>query len=286
MKEKFQNTYKFCNDDNNKFLLLLRKGVYPYEYMDKWEKFSETELPDKKKFYNKLNLEDITDEDYKHAHKVWDTFNIEDMGEYHDLYVQSDTLLLVDIFKEFRNTCIEIYELDPAHFLSAPGLTWQACLKKTRVKLELLTDLNMLLMIEERIRGGMCQVIHRYSTANDKHMKNYNKNVISSYLQYLDANNLYGWSMSKKLPVGEFAWIHPQDYTEDLIKSYNDNDDYGAIREVDIEYLKELWNKHKDLPFLPERRKINKVEKLITNIEDKEKYVVHIAALKQALNHG
>ena len=254
--------------------------------MDKWEKFSETELLDKKKFYNKLNLEDITDEDYKHAHKVWDTFNIEDMGEYHDLYVQSDTLLLVDIFKEFRNTCIEIYELDPAHFLSAPGLTWQACLKKTRVKLELLTDLNMLLMIEERIRGGMCQVIHRYSTANDKYMKNYNKNVISSYLQYLDANNLYGWSMSKKLPVGEFAWEHPQDYTEDLIKSYNDNDDYGAIREVDIEYLKELWNKHKDLPFLPERRKINKVEKLITNIEDKEKYVVHIAALKQALNHG
>ena len=286
LKIKFPDTYQFCNNDNNKFLLLLRKGVYPYEYMDGWDKFDETILPPKKEFYNKLNLEDITDEDYKHAQKVWDTFNIKNFGEYHDLYVQSDTLLLADIYENFRNVCINICELDPAHFLSAPGLAWQACLKKTKIKLDLLTDINMLLMIEEGIRGGICQAIHHYATANNKYMKNYNKNIILTFLQYLDASNLYGWAMSKKLPVGKFEWIHPSDYTEDHIKNYDNNDEYGAILEVDIEYPKELSNKHKDVPFLPERRKINRIEKLVTTLENKEKCIVHISTLKQALDHG
>ena len=229
--------YQFCNDDKDKFILLLRKGIYPYDYMDSWNRFSEETLPHKKEFYCKLNLEDITDEDYKHAHKVWNTFKINNSSKYHDLYVQADTLQLADIFEYFRNTCQKIYKLDPAHFVSAPGLAWQTCLKKTKVKLQLLTDENMLLMFEEGIRGGICQ-------ANNKYMKNYNKNVISSYLQHLDANNLYGWAMCKKLPVGEFAWVHPKYYTEDLIKNYDKNRDYGAILEVentDIynSYLKE-----------------------------------------------
>ena len=123
--------------------------------MDSWERFNETKFPDKKFFYSELNLEDITDEDYSHAQKVWDVFEIRNLGEYHDLYVQSDTLLLADVFEKFRNICIEIYEFDPAHFLSAPGLAWQACLKKAKVNLESLTDYNMLLMIESGIRGGM-----------------------------------------------------------------------------------------------------------------------------------
>ena len=121
------------------------------------------------------------------------------MGEYHDLYVLSDTLLLPDVFENFRDKCIETYELDPAHFLSAPGLAWKACLKKTNVKLELLTDNDMLLMFEKGIRGGMCQATYRY--ANNKYMNNYDKNKESSYLEYLDANNLYRWAMSEKLPV-------------------------------------------------------------------------------------
>ena len=123
--------------------------------MDSWERFNETKFPDKKFFYSELNLEDITDEDYSHAQKVWDVFEIRNLGEYHDLYVQSDTLLLADVFEKFRNICMEIYEFDPAHFLSAPGLAWQACLKKAKVNLESLTDYNMLLMIESGIRGGM-----------------------------------------------------------------------------------------------------------------------------------
>ena len=123
------------------------------------------------------------------------------------MYVQNDTLFLADVFENFRNNCIEIYELDPAHFLSAPGLAWQACLKKTGVKLELLTDYDMLLMVEKGIRGGRCQATDRCTKANNKYMKNYDKNVESSYLMHLDGNNLYEWTMSQKLPVDGFKWI-------------------------------------------------------------------------------
>ena len=122
LSETFPNVYKFCNGDHNKFSLLLRKGVYPYEYIDSWERFNEAELPDKESFYSELNKEDITNEDYTYAQKVWKEFNIKNVGKYHDLYVQSDTLLLADVFENFRDKCLEIYELDPAHFLSAPGL--------------------------------------------------------------------------------------------------------------------------------------------------------------------
>ena len=154
--------------------------------MDSWEKFDEKSLPPKKTFYSKLNLEDISNRDYNHAQKVWDIFEIRNLGDHHDLYVQTDTLLLADIFEKSRDKCIEIYKLDPSNFLSAHGLAWQACLKKTEVELELLTG----------IRGGMYQVGHKYAKANSKHMKNYDKNIESSYSMYLDANNLYGWAMS------------------------------------------------------------------------------------------
>ena len=128
--KKFYNTYQLCNNDFDKFNLLLRKDVYPYEYMDKWEKFSIDKLPDKELFYSELNKEHITNEDYEHAQKVWDTFNISNLGEYHDLYVQSDTSLLADVFENFRDKCIKIYNIDPTNFLTAPGLAWFACLKK------------------------------------------------------------------------------------------------------------------------------------------------------------
>ena len=127
-----------------------------------------------------------------------------DIGDYHDLYVQCDILLLADVFEKCRDKCIEIYGLDPSHFVSATGLASQACLKKTNVNLELLTDINISLIIEAGIRGGMCQSIHRYAKANNKYMKNYDKSIDSSYLMYLDANNLYGWAMSQKLPLNGF----------------------------------------------------------------------------------
>ena len=150
-------------------------------------------------------MENVTDVDYGHE-REFKNLNNKELGNYHDLYVQSNTLLLADVFENFRNKCIEIYELDPAHFLSAPGLAWQACLKNTEVKLELLTDINSLLMVEKGIRSGICHAIHRYAKGNNKYMKNYDKNKESSYLQYLDANNLYGWAMSQKWPVNGFKW--------------------------------------------------------------------------------
>ena len=128
--EEFPCVYQFCDGDLNTFLSLLRKGFYPYEYMDNREKFDETSLPPKEDFYSELTLEDISDKGYAHAQKVWEWFEIRNRGEYHDLYVQSDTLLLADVFGKFRDTCIDIYGLDPSPFLSAPGLAWQACLKK------------------------------------------------------------------------------------------------------------------------------------------------------------
>ena len=141
-------------------------------------------------------------------------------------------------------------------------------------------------MTEKGIRGGICQSTYRYAKANNKYMKNYNKNIESSYIEYLDANNLCGWAMSQKLPVNDFKWVKQEELSnlkEDFIKNYDENGNIGYFFEVDIDYLKELLNLHKDLPFLPESKKVNKVEKLICSIEDKNKYVIYIRVLKQAL---
>ena len=189
--------------------------------------------------------------------------------------------------KNFRDKHIEIDKLDPAYFLTTPGLSWWACLKKTVVKLELLTDENMFLMYEKGISGGMCQVTCKYAEANNKYMKNYDKNKESSFLIYVDANNLYGWAMSKKLPLDGFKWVDDLSvFTEDFIKSYDEEGDVGYLLVVDIEYPKAIRMLHSDLPFLPDRMKVNKVKKLVCNVTDKENYSIHIVALKQALNHG
>ena len=200
-------------------MLLLRKGVYPYECMDDWSRFDEEQLPDKSDFYSSLNMEEIFGIDYRHAEKVFNKLNLKNLGEHHDLNVQSDTLMLADVFKNFRNMCIKVYGLDPVYFLSAPGLAWQACLKKACVKLELITDVDMLLMIEKGIRGGICHSIYRYAKANNKYTKIYDKYSESSCIIYMEANNLYGYAMSKKLPVDGFEWVEDlSKIDEDFIK--------------------------------------------------------------------
>ena len=188
-------------------MLLLRKGVYPYEYMEDWDRFNEEKLPNKSDFYSSLNMEEISEIDYRHALKVFNKFNIKNLGEYHDLYVQSDTILLADVFESFRNLCIEAYKLDPAYFMSLPGLAWQPCLKHSEKKLELISDVDMLLMLEEGIREGMCHSVFRNAKASNKYMKDYYEKKESSFMIYTDYNNLYGKAMSEKLPVGGFEWV-------------------------------------------------------------------------------
>ena len=171
--------------------------------------------------------------------------------------------MLTDVFENFRNMCIKNYELDPSYFYSLPGLAWQACLKKTKVELELWTDEDMLLMVEAGIRGGMCQSTYRYVKANNKYMKNYDKSIVSSYLAYLDENNLYGWPMSKKLPVNGFKWIeYLSEFNEDFIKNYDENGDVGYFLGVDIECPKKVSDLHKDLSFLLKRKKLGKYKNL------------------------
>ena len=246
--KRFYNKYQLSKNDINKFKLLLRKGVYPCEYMKR--RFNETKLPSKDKFYSTLNIEDILSDDYAHASNVWSTFNIKNLGEYHDLYVKLDTAVLADVFENFRNKSIKIDKLDPAYFLTTPGLSWRVCLKKTGVELELLTDENMFLIYEKGIHGGICNKVHSYAEANNKYMKNYDKNKKTLFLMYVDANNLYCWAMSKKLPVDEFKWIDNLSmFTEDFIKSYNEEGNVGYLLVVDIAYPKNLRMLHSDLPF-------------------------------------
>ena len=159
----------------------------------------------RKDFYSNLNIENIADADHKYVKRVWKDFKIKNLGEYHNLYVQRNTLLVVDVFESFSSKCIEIYELDSAKLLSTPALAWQSCLNETEIELEILTDIDMLLIIEKGIRGGICHAIHQYGKTNNKYMNDYNKDK-ESYLMYWDANNSYGWSMSQKLPVDNLKW--------------------------------------------------------------------------------
>ena len=177
--------------------------------MTSWDKFKETKLPPKEAFHSNLNMSVISEYDYKHAQRVWKEFKLKNLGEYHDLYLKTDVLLLSNVFETFRNTCLQHSKLDPSHFYISPGLAWQACLKKTGIKLELLTDPSMLLMLERGIRGGVTQAVHRYASANNKYMgEKFDPESVSSFLQYLDANNLYGWAMSQPFLTGGFKWVN------------------------------------------------------------------------------
>ena len=186
--------------------LLQKKGIYSYEYMDSFERFGETKLPEKEKFYSSLSGKEITDEEYAHAKQVWDAAGCRNLGDYHDLYVQTDTLLLADVFEKFRKVCQEKYGLDPVHYYSAPGLSWDALLKKTGVELELLTDLDMHLFIERGMRGGISMASKRYAKANNLLVEGYDPTQPTNYITYLDANNLYGMGnepapAKEKLPL-------------------------------------------------------------------------------------
>ena len=251
--------------------LLRRKGVYPYEYMDRLEKLDEEKLPPIEKFYSHLNAEGISEEDYQHAHVVWKEFNIETMKGYHDLYLTSDVLLLADVFENFRSVCLKNYKLDPAWYYTAPGLAWDAALRISGVELQLLTDPDMLLLFEKGVRDGTSTICQRYAKANNPYMgEDYDPNSPSKYITYLDANNLYGWAMSKPLPTDGFRWM----------KNLNNWRNRPCILEVDLEYPESLHDLHNDYPLAVETVKLDKVNKLVPNLNDKERYILHRDNLK------
>ena len=274
--------------DSIQFNLMKRKGVYPYDHMDSISKFDETELPPIEEFYSNLTKTNISEEDYNHAKDVWKEFGLKNMGDYHDLYLKTDILLLADVFQKFREMCLEYYTLEPLHYISLPGFSWDAMLKMTGINLELLVDKDMYLFIEKGIRGGITHIARRYAKANNKYMSTYDKLKLICYLMYLDANNLYGWAMSQPLPYANFHWVET-DIILPKIKGI------GRIYEVDLEYPKELHDLHNDYPLAPEKifviddmlspycRELKdefnistgKVKKLISNLYDKEKYVVY-----------
>ena len=209
-------------------------------------------------------------------------YNMKTMKEYHDLYLKLDVLLLSDIWQNFRQVCLTNYKLDPAYYYTAPGIAWDACLKITKIKLELFSDeeqhKDMFLMIEKGIRGGVSTISTRYAKANNKYMDNYDETKPSKYLIYLDANNLYGWGMSQNLPTHDFEYM-----IEDELKLWRN---IPCILEVDLEYPQELHDLHNDYPLAPEHLEINGTTKLIPNLYNKKNYIIHHETLKLYLSLG
>ena len=286
-KDAFKNLLKYFTPKQAE--ILKQKGFYPYEYMNTEEKFNDTKIPPREAFYSNLSGRGITEKDYKHAWNVWNSFKMKTFKEYHELYNITDVLLLADVFENFRDICLKIYGLDPVYYFTAPGLAWDACLKMTNIDLELLSDPNMLLMFEKGIRGGISIISNRYGEANNKYMrKGFNKNKPSKYLMYLDANNLYGCAMSMKLPTHGFKWLTGGE----MEKLFNNRviqvwEKTPCILKVDLVYPENLHDLHNDYPFCPEKVECkNKVEKLIPNLRDKTKYIIHYKNLIQCLKAG
>ena len=268
--------------------LLKQKGFFPYDYMDSIEKLKDTKPPPQKAFYSKLTGKGINNYNYQHVLNVWKTWKMKTFKEYLELYNITDVLLLADVFENFRDICLKNYGLDPVYYYTAPGLAWDACLKMTGVNLELLSNIDMLLMIEKGIRGGISIISNRYGKANNKYMKDYNKKEASKYLMYVDANNLYGWAMSQKLPVHSFKWMSNKEieniFNNQIVQVWKKT---PCILEVDLEYPEELHDLHNDYPLCPERVECDKgVKKLIPNLRHKNNYVVHYKTLMQYLSLG
>ena len=244
-RESFKYTSQIFK--GKKLDLMSKKGVYPYDYMDSFDKFNKS-VPTKEEFYSILNNEHISDKEYQHAQDVWDTFSLKNMGDYHDLYLKSDILLLADVFQNFRKTCLQYYKLDPCHYFTSPGLSWDAMLKMTDIKLELMTDIDMFQFIEKGLRGGISYITNRYGKANNKYMKEYNEMAPSKYIMYLDANNLYGWAMSQYLPTGGFRWMTEKQINQINLDKYHNDSNKGLILEVDLKYAKKLHDLHNEYP--------------------------------------
>ncbi|XP_049947119.1 uncharacterized protein LOC126455272 [Schistocerca serialis cubense] len=289
-KCSLQLTRKYFNDENQ-FSLVCQKGIFPYEYITDEMKLQETKLPQREHFQSLLTGETVSHLEYKRAYDVWALFKCKTIGDYSDIYLKSDVLLLADVFENFRKLCLDTYKLDPAHYVTSPGLAWDALLKSTNVILELITDVTQLQFVERGIRGGIVHCSHRHAVANNKYMKSYDSSKEESFIGYFDVNNLYGWAMMQYLPVGNFKWL-----TADEVQTFNvmnvlDEADVGYILEVDLKYPKKCHDQHQDFPLCPEKMKSPKSNskappRLMCTLYDKTKYVLHYRNLKQSLSLG
>ncbi|RLU23489.1 hypothetical protein DMN91_003694 [Ooceraea biroi] len=241
------------------FELLTRKGVFPYEYVDSADKLLETRLPPRESFHSSLTGDTVSSDDYAHAITVWNRFSIETLGQYSDLYLKTDVLLLADVFQNFRETCIEF---------------------------ELLTHVDMVLFVERGVRGGLSQCSHRYARANNRHAPSYDPSEPSTYLMYYDVNNLYGWAMCQPLPSSGFRWV--EDVSTLDVSAIPSDSPTGYILERDLEYPRHLHDAHSDLSFYPtsEASPDKRQEKLLATLRDKERYMIHYRTLQQCTRHG
>ena len=303
----FQSKYGIHNEAI--FDKLITKSAYPYEFIDCFEKFNES-FPKEKEFYSSLNFSEVDHEKYLTAKSIYSEFNCKNMGDFHDLYVLLDTCLLCDIFTKFRKNSMKLYGLEPCHYFSLPSYSFDAMLKFTGVKIQLLTDIDMYLFIEKSLRGGVSQVSCRYSQANNKYMGDkFDINKKSKFITYFDANNLYGWASCQSLPFGNFEWVDPKEFCSIDWENLEKNDEIGYILECDLEYPEYLHELHRDYPLAPIKRKIKQDElseyqlhlvedlkrknliyrpakKLILDLYDKKNYVLHYLNLKLYLELG
>ncbi|XP_031633745.1 uncharacterized protein LOC116347323 [Contarinia nasturtii] len=288
------------NLNEEQFNLLTQKGVYPYEYMDSWNKLNDTQLPPQENFYSDLTNCSISDEQYAFAQTVWDTFNIQTMREYTDIYLKTDVLLLADIFEKFRDSCIKLYELDPAHYYTLPGYSWDCMLRYTGVEIELLNDIDKIMFIERSLRGGISQCSNRHCEANNKYMgDDFNPSIPSNYLIYFDVNNLYGWTMTQSLPISDYKWYNEYTYTKNkndteifdvaTIQSQmlNTPDDapYGYMLEVDLDYPEKLHDLHNDYPFCAEHASVVTNTKKVLDPFDDKRFIIPNSTKTLAWGH-
>ncbi len=286
---------KLLYPNQDEFKMMIRKGVYPYEYMNSFKRFRERVLPPKEAFHSKLTGCGISDNEYERACDIWTKFKCRNMGDYHDLYLKTDVYLLADIFENFRNKSYQVRGLDPCHSYTLPGYSWKCLLKESKAKLPYIPDSNMHMFLERGLRGGLTQVVKRKAEGN---------------LLYVDANNLYGWAMVQKLPYAKFKMdektFEPDQAWIDKFQNIAADSNTGTILEVDVDYPDELHDAHSDLPMLVEAMEVQTEEitpflkkileksgdkhivcrKLVPNLKNKRNYVLHYRMLQFVLRHG
>ena len=295
----------------DKLEILKRKGLYPYEWVDSYEKFNNKELPPKECFYSSIkdgkrdkSNGHIYEKEYLDLKNFWKELGFNTFIDFHNHYLKKDVLLLADVFEKFISTCLKNYNLDPCHYFSALGLSWDAMLKMTKVELEKISDPDMHLFIEKGMRGGISYINKRYSEANNENCPNYDNEKPKRYINYLDMNNLYGYAMSQYLPYGGFKWIKITSETVNKKLNEKDKSLHGYVLEVDLDYPENLHKEHSDYPMVPEKIKIKtewlspycleikkennmKVgvcDKLTPNLMPKNTYVVHYRNFKYYLS--